>query len=87
MITVLKNNKIQKGSRKKRFDGKDFDRSGVYGPMVDHKKMDDYQRSVFLKELKQKRKKERIRSGLIWGLSIVLTGLIIWGVPQLLKLL
>ena len=87
MITVLKNNKIIKTDRKKLFENKEFGRDGSYGPMVDHKKMNDYQRNVFMKKMEEKRKRDRKREFLTWGISIVLTGLIIWGVPKLLMML
>lgn len=85
MITTLKNNKIQKSERKKLFDNKEMGRDGTYGPMRDHKKMTDYQRTVFMQELQKKLKRERNRSRLIWTISIVVTLLLIFGLPYLLN--
>ena len=87
MSTVLKNNKIMKTDRKKLFENKQYRPGGRSTPFVDHKKMTDYQRSVFIKKLNEQRKKDRRRELFIWGISIVVTGLIIWGVPKILMML
>lgn len=87
MIASLKNNRIQKSDRKKLFENKDGGRSGIYGPMRDHKKMSEYQRSVFMRKLQENKRRERKRNALVWGISLVITALVDWGVPKLLQLL
>ena len=81
MITSLKNNKIQKSERKRLFENKEMGRDGSYGPMRDHKKMTDYQRSIFMRDLELRVKREKRRTGLIWVISVLVTVLLMWGVP------
>lgn len=77
MITVLKNNIIQKSKRKTLYDHGNGPSKGTYGAMDDHKQMKSHEFATFQKEQFIKRAKERKHDIILKTVVVFITLLLV----------